>query len=113
MIARSYNKRIDFWHFTATKNDFGGSVITDELLFSSWANIKTNASGFNYQEIGLNQFENVTKFSVRFRNDFNYNANDLQIRYKGEKYIIKSVVFFNEEQRFVELLCTKQNGVNS
>jgi hypothetical protein len=113
MLSREYNKRIEFYQVTAgAKTEFGGVTLTDDLLFSGWSKIENANNGFKYTEIGLNQFEGLFKFSLRYRLDFDYNAKDIYILYKNEKYIIKSVVLVDAANRYVDLFCTKEYGAS-
>lgn len=108
MISREYNKRISLYEVTLNPNGFGGNTATEELLFTSWAQIITNGVGYKVADLGLQTFENPILFKVRYRNDFQYSGRTLFAMYKGDKYIIQAIRNVNEVNLELEIYCTKE-----
>lgn len=112
MIAREYNKRIDVYETTTVQNEFGGNVVADALLFSSWAKVETNGVGYKATDFGINQFEDPVLFKCRYRNDFHYEGRTLYVIYRNEKYIIKGVRNVGVQNLEMEIYCQRLEKVN-
>lgn len=92
MRGRSLNKRIELWSVTSVADGFGGFTTSTALLSSSWANVKTFQPGRqnNISKFGLTDPQNTVIFTLRKRNDLDYNVENMYIKYRGVKYTIST-----------------------
>lgn len=108
MRARKYTKRIDFYQVTETADGYGGYTVSEELITSSWCNIKTPSNTQRLTDIGITDVLNTIVITLRYRNDINYNAINQFIKYNGLKYVIKGVVNKDLEGVEVEIIATRE-----
>jgi len=90
MQRNDFNKRIDIYTLTSVDDGFGGNYLDEVLATSSWANVKTIKAGANAQDFGITEQDKAVIFTVRFRNDLDYNVNNMYIKYRGLKYTIST-----------------------
>lgn len=93
MRARSYRHRIAVYENTAevaTDDGFGGNTGGENLLASSWCNVRTIPTN-KVIEYGLDQTKKAITISVRKRTDLDFNRSDLFFRFKGDDYYPISV----------------------
>lgn len=113
MRSRRLNKRIEVWSATPTSDGFGGNTITEALLTSSWAEIKTakpNRSDLTTDN-GILDTNNSVVITLRKRNDLTYDSQIHFFKYRGEKYIINSFpVNVDFEDSFIKIICTKESN---
>ena len=85
MRSKRFTKRIDIYEMTTVSNGFGGYDVTPTLLGSSWAEVKTYQPGkySNLSEFGLVDGQNAVQFTVRKRNDLDYNLETMYVLYSG------------------------------
>lgn len=113
MRARKYNKRISIYQTTTTQNEYGGSVITDELITSSWCEISTvsNNSKFSQRLTSLGVIDPTKAIIVklRHRNDIEYSAINQYLLYNNNKYIIQNApTNINLENTEVEIVAIRE-----
>lgn len=91
MISRKYTKAISIWQSTEQSDGFGGYTVTDELVYSVWANVETKRASI-VNEVG--QRDNIvqTVFTIRNRYDINFSVKDNFIKYNGLTYNIDSIL---------------------
>ena len=93
MRGRAFNKRVEIWQTTSVSDGFGGNINTEALLNTSWAKVETvstkNRNALN-TEFGLLDASNSVIITTRQRNDLTYDLQTMFVKYRGEKYIIKS-----------------------
>ena len=91
MIARKYNKYIEIYQTTNVSDGFGGSTVTDELLYSVWANIDAKRANI-VNEQGINS--NITEivFTIRYIPGNIINEKEYFIIYNGLVYNIDSIL---------------------
>ena len=90
MIARKYTKAIAIWRTTPVSDGFGGYIVSDSLLFSSWANVATKKV-YIRNEAGESDNINQVVFTLRNRYDIDIDTKTDYIKYTGLVYNIDSV----------------------
>ena len=94
MRARKYTKVIEFYRTVRVADGYGGFTIENEFIAKSWANIKsaTNISSYSnsLNDIGINDPINTIVINLRHRNDLDYNAVDMLIKYNNRYYTIQN-----------------------
>lgn len=113
MIAREYTKRISFYEVTISDDGYGGTIPSEELLFTSWCKMNNNGLGRKATDLGLTEFKDPLLFQCRFRSDFAYQGKTLFIVYRGERYIIQAVTEIDMHRREVEIFATKQEPITT
>lgn len=103
MRARQLTKRIEIWELTSVFDGVSGYNLTDTLIASSWASVKTFQAGkySNLSDFGIVDGQNAVQFTLRKRNDLIYNLNTMYIKYRGVKYTISTSptnIDFNDKQ---------------
>lgn len=106
MRSRHYDRRIDVYQVSSQNDGYGGHTMTENLLFSTWAKIETmnNKMLIDY---GLTEDVMGVMFKVRHRNDYTYNANNMHVVYRGDKYVIKSIENVDFKDVDTIIVCTK------
>jgi hypothetical protein len=94
MMRNDFNKRVEIWTLVDGPDGFGGTILTPSLLSNSWANLKTSQVGSkgsdNLDSFGIVDQNNLVIFTVRKRNDLDYNVSNMYIMYRGLKYTIST-----------------------
>lgn len=111
--ARKYTKRVQIWQTTFMPDGFGGNIVSDELITSSWAKVKSATSNSKFSQrlidLGITDPTLALVITLRFRNDIDYNAINRFLVYRNERYVIQNsavnVDFFNSE---VEIIAVKE-----
>ena len=109
--SRRLTKRFELWETTAVPDGFGGNTVSDILIASSWAEIKTaNAkSNFRSTDNGITNATNQIIITTRLRNDLTYNSINQFIKYGGVKYIISNQPYnVSFDNMFIEIVATAQ-----
>lgn len=109
MKARKYTKRIAFYQTVAVADTYGGSTVSETLVATSWANVKTNNNVQRLTDLGITDPVNTIVINTRDRNDIDYNAVNQYILYRGVKYIIQNAtinVDFNDVD--IEIIATRE-----
>ena len=91
MIARKYTKAIGIWKTTTVSDGYGGSTVTDALVYSVWANVETKKA-YRQNENGQNDNFVQTVFTIRNRYDIDLSTKDNFIKYNGLIYNIDSIL---------------------
>lgn len=87
MRARGLNKQIEVWQTRSVDDGFGGQTLTDNLITTSFASVKTQ-TGQTISDLGLDYSKGVISVTTRKRKDFDYNSKTIYIKYRGDKYTI-------------------------
>ena len=110
MRARGLNKKVEIWGNTSISDNFGGYIVEDALVATSWAKIetaKTSASKLN--DLGLNDMTFNIIVTMRKRNDLSYDSINQFIKYRDEKYMfIVSPINTDFTDSFITLIATKE-----
>lgn len=112
MIGREYTKIIEFWQTEEVADGYGGFTVSEELITSSWCNIKTVSSksrtAQTLTDLGVTDPNSALIINLRYRNDIQYNAINQFIKYRDEKYIIQNApANINLENTEVEIIAVK------
>ena len=111
MRGRKYNRKIELWQTTRTKNEFGDSIVTSELLITTWAEIKVpNLVSANYRsmEFGITDTSNRLVINLRKRNDITFNSKNMYFVYNNDRYnIISEPVNVGFENREISMSVAK------
>lgn len=87
MRARQLNKRIEIYQTRTVSDGFAGETMYDELITSSWAKVETHDDKQQRQsEVGVDDYSQKLKITMRFRNDISYNSVNQFLMYRGLKY---------------------------
>jgi SPP1 family predicted phage head-tail adaptor len=89
MSARQFNKRIEVWQTRSADDGYGGQTVADNIITTTWANIKTPPSQV-VSDLGQDYGKGVLSVTVRNREDFQYNNKLIYIKYRDVKYTISS-----------------------
>ena len=109
MKARNYTKRIGFYQTTAVADGYGGNTVSEALVATSWANIRTPKDSHRLTDLGVIDPTSTIIITLRHRNDIDYNAVDQFIKYRGLNYIVKNaptnIGFMDVD---IEIIATRQ-----
>lgn len=108
MIARKYTKAISIWKTTNVPDGYGGSTVTDALVYSVWANIDTKRA-YRQNENGQNDNFVQTVFTIRNRYDIDLSVKDNFIKYNGLIYNVDSILNMDLNNIDVEIYGTKRD----
>lgn len=109
MRSRKLSKRIEIWQTSNVSDGFGGNIVAETLIASSWAEIITLNNTNRSTDIGITSATNTIKVRLRKRNDITYNGINQYLKYRGFKYIIQNQPFnvgFKDE--VIEILAVKE-----
>ena len=111
MRSRGFNKRISIYETTPVSDGFGGNTVTDALLVTTWANIKTfSINSRNTTDLGVIDLNNSIIVKTRKRNDLTYNIQTQYIIYRDEKYTIVSYpVNVDFEDNTIQFIATRDS----
>lgn len=98
MDAGKLDKKIEFWKLNIVPTAKGNDT-NPELILSTWANVREDMSMSRIVQAGGIDLLGSTEFLIYHRNDF-APSKDLQIRYKGEKYIINSITPYRDKKDY-------------
>ena len=98
MGARRFNKRIKVYQSVAVADGYGGNTVTDTLILTTWAEIKTQGSQ-KISDLGLDYTKGTILVTTRKREDIAFNSSKMYITYRGEKYTIST---FPINENFVD-----------
>jgi len=109
---RTYTKRIEFWQTTPVTDAYGGATVSEALVATSWAEVKTVSNSGQLSaratELGVTDINNSIIVKTSYRNDIDYNATNMYVKYRGVKYVIQTVpnnADFNDVQ--IQFIATK------
>ena len=111
--ARKYTKRVQIWQTSFVPDGFGGNVVSEELITTSWAEVKSAAANSKFSQrlvdLGITDPTLALVVKLRYRNDVDYNAINRFLLYRSERYVIQNsavnIDFFNSE---VSIIAVKQ-----
>lgn len=81
-VRRKYISRVEVYINDAVSDGSGGNTVSERLIASSWANIKTVDVKFK-MDIGLDIAKEAVIIKTRFRNDLDYTQSGLFFKYRG------------------------------
>ena len=112
MKSRAFNKKIEVWQLDKVADGYGGYTTSESILLNSWCNLKTlNANSNLNNEFGVLDASNSIIVTLRKRNDLTYNLQTMFLKYRGQKYIIKSFpVNKNFEDSNITIVATKESN---
>ena len=90
MRARALKKRIGIYQITDADDGYGGKTVTNALLLTTWASIKTLKGLQAYVDLGLDYTKLNVQVTVRKQNYLDYNSTTLFFKYRGDNYTIKT-----------------------
>lgn len=107
MIARKYTKAISIWQSVEVSDNYGGSTVTDSLIYSVWANVEAKRASI-LSENG--QRDNIvqTIFTIRNRYDINFSVKDNFIKYNGLIYNIDSILNLDLNNIDIQILASQR-----
>ena len=109
MKSRNYTKRIEFYQTAAVADGYGGNTVSETLVATSWANIRTPKDSQRLIDLGVTDPTDVIIITTRHRNDIDYNAINQFIKYRSVDYVVKNAPtnmgFMDVE---VEIIATRQ-----
>lgn len=109
MKAREYDRRVEFWQTSTVADGYGGNTLTESLVATSWAKIRTPNKYDKLTELGVTDPQNTIIVYLRKRSDIDYNARDMVIKYRNVSYVIQNrplnVDFLDTE---IEIIATVQ-----
>lgn len=114
MRARGFNKKVEVWGLSPVFDNYSGNVAGEDTLLShSWAKIKTLSTNNTINnEFGVLDASNSISITLRKRNDLTYDLQTMYIKYRGQKYIIKSFpVNIDFEDALITIICTKESNL--
>ena len=86
--SRRFNKRVEIWQTITVKGEFGGRTNpTNELITTSWAEIKTHKDTRRDTEVGVSDYSEKLDIVLRYREDIAYNSVNQFLIYRGVKYV--------------------------
>ena len=91
MISRRYTKQVTFYQTAQVADGYGGFTVSETLVATSWADIKSGNSK-RLVDLGITDVANAIVLKLRYRNDIEYTAANMYVKYRGVKYIIQSAV---------------------
>ncbi len=106
MRSRAYSKRIQVWQTTDADDGYGGNTVTETLLNTSWASIKT-ISPSRLTDYGITETTHALDVRLRQRYDLDYEQEGIFLKYKDESYIISSVLPVDLEMVEVRIVAVK------
>lgn len=106
--ARKYINRIEVWRDAEHEDGFGGYTTVPEKVDNSWCNIKTISSS-RLTDFGITDQDYALKLELRHRNDLDYEAEDIFLKYKDISYIVQTVVPRDLENYEIQIIAVKRN----
>lgn len=110
--SRDFRKRVKLYQITEVTDGFGGYTIEDQLLTTTWAEIKSisqKPQNDILTDFGINNANLAITITVRKRNDLTYNTINQYITYNGDKYnILTFPENKNFDNRFITFLAYKE-----
>lgn len=101
------NKRITFYNYQETKDEFKRTVQKLVPYKTIWASVES-LTGKEYQEAAKNANEQNFKIYTRYFSDLR--NTDLIISYKGRKFTIQSVIDYRENHEMLLYMCVEKVG---
>lgn len=110
MNSRELNRQIEYWVTGTTNDGFGGELATEELLDTTWAKIEalSDRAIKRYTDIGISDLESGVTMIVRRRTDINQHADNIFIKFQGDRYSIRGLSDPDIEKSFLKVLAIKQ-----
>ena len=99
--AGKYNRQINIYSVTTTKDSDGFPTVTRSLVASPWASVKTT-KGMTLIRNGSDFEKAFTNFTMRFRTDIN---RDMEVDFNGKTYTIEYMNNVDERNVELELQC--------
>lgn len=100
---RKYLDRIEIWQYGATADGYGGNLVSDAQLGSSWAKVKTIPAN-KLTDLGLDLTQTTIKVNLRYRADIDFGLSNLFIKYKSREFTVQSVTEVDLNGREFEII---------
>lgn len=96
MLSREYDKRIKIYSTGSTDDGFGGTIPTETLIGSFWAEVKQN-SAFRDNAVGASDIKNNYSFKIRSTPKITPgNIYNLFITYRSKRYVVNDIRYNDE-----------------
>lgn len=108
-MRRKYLNKIEVWINGTTSDSYGGNILSESQLGSSWCNIMTIPTN-KMIEYGLDVDKEAITIKTRYRSDLNYFQVGLFFKYLGVDWIptrIYNKDLLNEE---ITIIAVEHNG---
>ncbi len=109
MRSRKYTKRIEIFTTAAVSDGFGGNTVSEVLLATSWADIRT-VRPERLTDLGITDGTHSIEVRLRHRNDLDYEQEGIFFKYRDSSYIFKSVNPINLEDVHVIVIAVKDGS---
>jgi len=90
-----FNKRVSIWGPMITQDEIGNEIETFGEICTVWAMVKT-LKGSEYAAAAQTNTVHITRFVVRYSKPlddlFCEHGTRIELRYKGKKYDVKSII---------------------
>jgi len=104
LTSRRFNKRIEVYENAAVSDNFGGSTVSETLVATVWADLKTMDKGA-VTDIGYTDALLGVNCLVRKPDTFDYKTENMFIRYGGNDYTIVSYTEdINFKHRYIRFM---------
>jgi hypothetical protein len=111
--SRQFTKRVEIWQTSNVADGFGGNEVVDEKIAVSWSKVETMGATGRFSnrttDMGITDTNQGVLFTLRKRNDLDYNSINQYLIYRGVKYIINSFpdnVDFNDA--YIEIVAVRE-----
>ena len=113
MKARKLNRRISFWVTGEITDGFSGVKTTESILLNAWAMIEEIKEPKRYLDMGFGDLENSCTMIVRRRPGFDFNADNIFVKFKGNRWTVQHVMDIDISMSFIKLLVKKERITNT
>ena len=111
MTSRKFRKRINIYEISNVADGFGGNTVSQTLLGTSWADIRTLDRNTDLTQFGISSTQLAVEITVRKRSDLTYSSHSQYIEYKEEKYTIVSFpTDVNFDGAYIKFVAVKQQN---
>jgi len=100
-----YIHRVDVYLNEATPDEYGGNVLTERKIGSSWAKVNT-ISRTKEVRFGLDTVSQALEINLRSRADLDYEQEGLFFKYKGKEWIPISVEDIDLDGEEIRIIAT-------
>ena len=107
MDAGKFNERVEFWQLNIVASANGNTSVPT-LLLSTWCKISSDRTLSRVEQSGGIDLQGSIEIIIYQRTGF-IPSKDLQIRYKGKKYIISSITDFKDDKDYWRLIASYEN----
>jgi hypothetical protein len=110
-MISSLKNRITFQSKVSVSDGAGGEVLTDVDYYTCWAEIfRENQNKTNIA--GKDSLSDSIVFRIRDAQSISI-SNDLTINYKGNIYLISSIIDENDDKKYLRITCSTLRRVDT